>query len=85
MGFITQLPQHLPDEVLALINNWVLHKVQDVNVINRLRRVIPGVDEAMWRSMPAQPPGEAIVSFTHLKRPVTVSMDASPCKLRMVE
>lgn len=85
LGFITQLPQHLPDEVLALINNWVLHKVQDVNVINRLRRVIPGVDEAMWRSMPAQPPGEAIVSFTHLKRPVTVSMDASPCKLRMVE
>lgn len=56
-----------------------------MNVINRLRRVIPGVDEAMWRSMPAQPPGEAIVSFPHLKRPVTVSMDASPCKLRMVE
>ena len=74
LGFITQLPQHLPDEVLALINNWVLHKVQDVNVINRLRRVIP-----------AQPPGEAVVSFTHLKRPVTVSMDASPCRLRMVE
>ena len=85
LGFITQLPQHLPDEVLALINNWVLHKIHDVNVINRLRRVIPGVDEAMWRSMPAQPPGEAIVSFTHLKRPVTVSMDASPCRLRMVE
>ena len=85
LGFITQLPQHLPDEVLALINNWILHKIQDVNVINRLRRVIPGVDEAMWRSMPAQPPGEAIVSFTHLKRPVTVSMDASPCRLRMVE
>lgn len=85
LGFITQLPQHLPDEVLALVNNWILHKVQDVNTINRLRRVIPGVDEAMWRSMPAQPPGEAVVSFTHLKRPVTVSMDAAPCKLRMVE
>ena len=85
MGFITQLPQHLPDEVLALINNWILHKIQDVNVINRLRRVIPGFDEAMWKSMPAQPPGQATVSFTHLTRPVTVSMDASPCKLRMVE
>lgn len=85
LGFITQLPQHLPDEVLALINNWILHKVQDVNVINRLRRVIPGFDEAMWRSMPAQPPGQATVSFTHLKRPVTVSMDASPCRLRMVD
>jgi DNA helicase HerA-like ATPase len=85
LGFITQLPQHLPDEVFALINNWILHKIQDVNVINRLRKVIPGVDEGMWRSLPAQPPGQAIVSFTHLKRPVTVSMDASPCRLRMVD
>ena len=85
LGFVTQLPQHLPDEVLALINNWILHKIQDVNVINRLRRVIPGFDETMWRSMPAQPPGQAIVSFAHFKRPVTVSMDASPCMLRMVD
>ena len=85
LGFVTQLPQHLPDEVLALINNWILHKIQDVNVINRLRRVIPGFDDTMWRSMPAQPPGQAIVSFAHFKRPVTVSMDASPCMLRMVD
>ena len=85
LGFITQLPQHLPDEVLALINNWVLHKIQDTNVINRLRRVVPGVGDAMWRGLPAQPPGQAVVSFTHLARPVAVSMDASPCRLLMVD
>ena len=85
LGFITQLPQHLPDEVFGLINNWVLHKIQDANVISRLRKVIPGVDEAMWRAMPAQPPGEATISFTHLSRAVTVSMDAAPCRMRMVD
>ena len=85
LGFITQLPQHLPDEVFGLINSWILHKIQDVNVVNRLRKVIPGVNENMWLSLPAQPPGQAIVSFSHLKRPVTVSMDASPCELRMVD
>src|SRR5205085_2034491 len=36
--FVTQLPQHLPDEVLGLINNYVLHKIADANVISRLRR-----------------------------------------------
>src|SRR5439155_1280217 len=25
--FVTQLPQHLPDEVLGLINNFILHKI----------------------------------------------------------
>lgn len=35
--FITQLPQHLPDEVLGLINNWVLHKIGDSHVVSRLR------------------------------------------------
>ena len=26
MVFVTQLPQHLPSEVLGLINNYVIHK-----------------------------------------------------------
>ena len=45
--FITQFPQHLPDEVLGLINNWIMHKISDANVVNRLRRSIGGVEEAL--------------------------------------
>jgi hypothetical protein len=41
--FVTQLSQHLPDEVLGLINNFILHKVTDANVISRLRRSIGGI------------------------------------------
>lgn len=40
LAFVTQLPQHLPDEVLGLINNWVLHKISDANMVSRLRRSI---------------------------------------------
>ena len=42
--FVTQLPQHLPDEVLGLVNNWVIHKLTDANVIGRLKRSISGLD-----------------------------------------
>jgi len=38
--FITQLPQHLPDEVLGLINNWILNKISDSTVVNRSKRSI---------------------------------------------
>src|SRR6185295_19191242 len=51
--FITQLPQHLPDEVLGLINNWILHKIGDANVVTRLRRSIGGIDESLWRRLPS--------------------------------
>src|SRR5262249_3760133 len=82
---VTQLPAHLPDEVLGLINNWVLHKITDVNVIQRLRKIIPGVDEATWTSLPNLAPGLALASFTHMARSVLVSVDPTPCKLLMVE
>ncbi len=83
--FISQMPQHLPDEVLSLINNWILHKITDANVVNRLKRSIGGINESMWRQLPSLAPGQAIVSFTTQARPVLVSIDPTPCKLLMTE
>ena len=60
--FVTQLPQHLPDEVLGLVNNYILHKIADSNVINRLKRSIGGVDAGLWDGLPNLAPGQAIVS-----------------------
>jgi DNA helicase HerA-like ATPase len=54
--FVTQLPQHLPREVLGLVNNHVLHKINDEGVLRGLRQVIPGVDDALWRRLPALAP-----------------------------
>ena len=83
--FVTQLPQHLPDEVLGLINNFILHKISDVNVIGRLKQSIGGVDDGLWRKLPSLAPGQAIVSLTCYTRPVLVAIDPTACKLRMIE
>jgi uncharacterized protein len=83
--FVTQLPQHLPREVLGLVNNHVLHKINDDAVIRDLRHVIPGIDESLWRRLPALAPGQAVVSFTHMTRPLLVSIDPSPARLRMID
>jgi hypothetical protein len=85
LTFITQLPQHLPDEVLGLINNWILHKINDSSVVSRLRRAIGGIDDGLWNRLPNLAPGQAITSFTSLTRPLLVSVDPTPCKLLMVE
>lgn len=83
--FVTQLPSHLPDEVLGLVNNWILHKLTDTGVVNRLRKVVAGVSDATWNSLPNLAPGQALCSFTHMTRPVMGIIDPSPCQLRMVD
>ena len=85
LAFITQLPQHLPDEVLGLINNYVLHKIGDANVISRLKRSIGGIDDGLWNRLPNLAAGQAIVSTTSMARPLLVAIDPTVCKLRMIE
>jgi DNA helicase HerA-like ATPase len=83
--FVTQLPQHLPDEVLGLVNNYILHKIGDANVITRLKRSLGGVDDSLWNRLPNLAPGQAVVAMSSFARPLLVNIDPTPCKLRMVE
>lgn len=83
--FATQLPQHLPDEVLGLINNFVLHKISDAGVVDRLRKSISGIDKGQWGMVPGLAPGQALVSLTSMTRPLLVSIDPTSCRLRLAE
>lgn len=83
--FVTQLPQHLPDDVIGLVNNWILHKIGDATVLNHLKRSIGGLNDAQWRNILSLAPGQAICSFVSLARPLQVSIDPTPCKLLMID
>jgi DNA helicase HerA-like ATPase len=83
--FVTQLPQHLPDEVLGLINNYILHKIADANVISRLKHSLGVVDDSLWNRLPNLAPGQAVVAMSSFARPLLINIDPTPCKLRMVE
>ncbi len=83
--FVTQLPQHLPDEVLGLVNNYILHKIGDANVISRLKRSLGVVDDSLWNRLPSLAPGQALVAMSSFARPLLINIDPTPCKLRMVE
>lgn len=83
--FVTQLPQHLPNEVLGLINNYILHKITDDNVIGRLKRLVGTIDEGLWDRLPTLTAGQAVVRMESMTRPLLVAMDPTACKLRMVE
>jgi uncharacterized protein len=83
--FVTQLPQHLPRQLLALVNNYVLHKITDAQVIGVLRKTVSDMDEGLWTRLPGLAPGQAIVSFGHMARPLLVAIDPAASKLRMMD
>jgi hypothetical protein len=81
--FATQFPGHLPREVLSLVNNWVLLKITDYQVVGKLKEQVPMVDDVTWRSLKNFAPGQAVIKFEHMKRAVRTIIDPAPCKLRM--
>jgi DNA helicase HerA-like ATPase len=83
--FVTQLPQHLPSQVFGLVNSYILHKITDPQVVSTLRKTVGGIDEGLWNRLPALAPGQAIVSFPHLTRPLMVSIDPASAELRLVD
>lgn len=83
--FVTQLPQHLPRQIFGLVNSYVLHKIADPQVVSVLQRTVSGIDESLWKRLPGLAPGQAIVAFPHLARPLLTAMDPSPAQLRLVD
>jgi DNA helicase HerA-like ATPase len=85
LAFVTQLSQHLPRQIYGLVNSYILHKITDSQVVRDLQRTVSGIDESLWTQLTGLAPGQAIVSFPHLARPLLVAVDPAPCKLRMVD
>jgi DNA helicase HerA-like ATPase len=57
----------------------------DPQVVMALRRTVSGIDEGLWARLPGLAPGQAILSFGHMARPLLASIDPASCKLRMVD
>ncbi|WP_309893283.1 ATP-binding protein [Archangium sp.] len=83
--FVTQLPQHLPNEVLGLLNNFIIHKMTDSTVISRMQKSVGGIDESLWGRVPRLAPGQAIASFSSFKRPLMIAVDPAPVKRLLVD
>jgi uncharacterized protein len=84
LTFVTQSPHDLPDDVLGLVNNWMIYKIDDP-IIRRLRSFVPNADDSLWHLVRGLGQGQAVTSFTHMKRPVITAMDPSPAMLRMTD
>jgi DNA helicase HerA-like ATPase len=84
LTFVTQSPNDLPDEVLGLVNNWIIYKIDDP-IARRLRSFVPNADDSLWNLVRGLGQGQALTSFTHMRRPTITAIDPSPALLRMTD
>lgn len=82
--FATQSPDHVPDEVLSLVNNWIIHRVSNT-VVTRLKKTVGSIDSSLWDRAANLAPGQAIVSLTTLRRPLMTKILPTPCRLLMAD
>ena len=57
------------------MNNFILHKIADGGVVDRLKKSISGIDKGQWNMLPGLAPGQALVLLTSMTRPLLVSID----------
>src|ERR1700733_15317900 len=84
LTFVTQSPNDLPDDVLGLVNDWVIYKIDEAT-IRRVKSYVPHSDDSLWGLVRSLGPGQALVSFTPMRRPVICAVDPSPAKLLMTD
>lgn len=82
--FVTQSPQHMPQQVLELVNNFVLHKMSR-DAATHVRHGLAGLDDSLTAYLPTLGPGAAVVSMGSYTRPVLAQIDPGGCKLLLAD
>jgi uncharacterized protein len=85
LAFITQMPQHLPNEVVGLVNNFLIHRISNDDVIRRLKGLVGDIGDAMWSRVSTLAPGQSLVKMASMPRPLITAMDPARCRLLMVD
>jgi len=85
LGFVSQQPSHLPDEIFELCNTRFIHSIKSDFNLNPVKKTSGDVIGELWDMVPGFGPGQALVNspqFSH-----TIMVDMRPCmtKRRMTD
>ena len=58
---MSQFPDRLPDEVIGLFNNWIIHKLTSSETVRRLKATVGEVPDTYWDRLHTLKRGQAIV------------------------
>jgi DNA helicase HerA-like ATPase len=77
LGFISQQPAHLPNEIYELCNTKIVHQTTGSRNLDALKVSAGSVNEAIWNEVPLFGQGRALIVTPQFSHPVLC--DVRPC------
>jgi DNA helicase HerA-like ATPase len=77
LGFISQQPAHLPNEIYELCNTKIVHQTTGHRNLEALKVSAGGVNEAVWNEVSIFGQGRALIISPQFAHPVLC--DVRPC------
>ena len=75
LGLITQRPSELSETVISQCNNFIIFKISHPNDIDYISKMIPCIDNDIYKEIQSLPPGYAYLFGPAFKLPIVVYMD----------
>ena len=81
----SQFPDRLPDEVIGLVHNWLIHRITNPDTVRRLRTTVGEVPAPLWDRLHTLKRGQAIAVFPeHWTAPQLINVAPPPFKVLKV-
>jgi len=80
LGFISQQPSHLPNEIFELCNTRIIHSIKSEYNLQALKSTGGDIIEEVWNQVPGLGVGQAIISSPQYNHAIQV--DVSPAKTK---
>jgi DNA helicase HerA-like ATPase len=84
LGFVSQQPSHLPNEIFELCNTRIIHSIKSEINLSTLKATVGGVRNEIWEMIPNLGPGEALIICPQFTHPLIVEMRPAKCERKFI-
>ena len=85
LGFISQQPAHLPNEIFELCNTRIVHSIKSEHNLQALKATGGDIVEEVWNQIPGLGVGQAIISSPQFNHPIQVDVRPAKSKRELID
>jgi DNA helicase HerA-like ATPase len=85
LGFISQQPAHLPNEIFELCNTRIIHSIKSEHNLQALKATGGDIVEEVWNQIPGLGVGQAIISSPQFNHPIQVDVRPAKSKREFID
>jgi DNA helicase HerA-like ATPase len=85
LALVSQQPGHVPDELFELANTRFIHQLKSASNLAPVQQTTGGVHEALWSTVPALAPGQALLTGAVFRNPIFASIRPAASRRMLIE